>query len=190
MWTFIYLVIFLLLVIIFNHCVVEMIYSKQNKSAILYFCILFLVALAISQFSFSTNSNSIFNLETSPIPYQKYMNFQMVEGFDGSGDGSGSGSNDSGNVTDSGNNCATMSITDKNVFLLNDRVNKLDVNYQSLDANVKNLQTQVEDMMNQSTDSAANAVGTEPFNFSSGEEPSEEPSTEPGLDTENDSGSS
>lgn len=176
MWTFIYLVIFLLLVIIFNHCVVEMIYSKQNKSAILYFCILFLVALAISQFSFSTNSNSIFNLETSPIPYHKYINFESVEGFDGS--------DDSG----TGNNCATMSLTDKNVFLLNDRVNKLDVNYQSLDENVKHLQTQVEDMLNQSTESAANAVGTEPFNFSSGEEPSEEPSEEPGLDTENDSG--
>jgi hypothetical protein len=183
MWTFIYLVIFIVLVIIFNHCVVEMIYSKQNKSAILYFCILFLVALALSHFSFSTNSTSIFNLENYPIPYQKYMNFERIEGFDGSGDASGSGTD---SVTDSGNNCATMSITDKNVFLLNDRVNKLDVNYQSLDANVKTLQTQVEDMMNKSTESAANAVGTEPYSFSSGEEPT----TESGLDTENGSGSS
>ncbi len=179
MWTFIYLVIFVVLVIIFNHCLVEMIYSKQNKSAILYFCILFLVALALSQFSFSTNTNTLFNLETYPIPYNQYINFESVEGFDGSGSGTDT-------ITDSGNNCATMSITDKNVFLLNDRVNKLDVNYQSLDANVKNLQTQVEDMMNKSTESAANAVGTEPYSFSS----DEEPSTENDMDAENGSGSS
>jgi peptidoglycan hydrolase CwlO-like protein len=170
MWSFIYLVIFTCLLILFSHCLVEMIYSKQNKSSIKYFCILFLVALALSHFYFSTNEESIFNIRRLPLPYQQSINFQSVEGFDGSGSG---GSNDSGTT------CSPMTITDKNVFLLNDRVNALDSNYQTLDTTVKNLQTQVEELMNQTTDSAADAVGTEPYNFSSdGNLPETTPSME------------
>lgn len=149
MWTYFYLASFLVLAILFASCLVEMVSSKTNKRAMYYFCVLFVIGLAMTHFS--TKENGLSSFYRTPLPYQPAMNFSIIEGVE---------NNDS-----SGGNCSTMSVTDKNVFMLNDRVNKLDADYQTMQNNVTTLQDQMKDLMNKSAEEAADAVGTEPYDF-------------------------
>lgn len=81
-------------------------------------------------------------------------------GDSSSGGGSGSGSSNSGN-------CG-MSLTDRNVFLLNDRVNALQVQYSDLSGNIVLLNKQMEDLMKQNENAASDMVGNEPLDISTG----------------------
>ena len=67
----------------------------------------------------------------------------------------------------SNNNCG-MSLTDRNVFLLNDRVNNLQVQYSDLSGNIATLNKQMEDLMKQNENAASDMVGNEPLDISSG----------------------
>jgi hypothetical protein len=63
--------------------------------------------------------------------------------------------------------CA-MSLTDRNVFLLNDRVNTLQIQYTDLSGNMAILNKQMEDLMKQNENAASDMVGNEPLNISAG----------------------
>lgn len=96
--------------------------------------------------------------------FYQFMN-TLIEGMEGdSGDGSGSGSG-----SDSNSNC-TMSLTDRNVFLLNDRVNSLQVQYTDLSGNIAILNKQMEDLVKQNEAAATEMVGNEPLDISTGGE--------------------
>ena len=92
--------------------------------------------------------------------FYQFMN-TLIEGMEGdSGDGSGSGSD---------SNCS-MSLTDRNVFLLNDRVNSLQVQYTDLSGNIAILNKQMEDLVKQNEAAATEMVGNEPLDISTGGE--------------------
>lgn len=99
------------------------------------------------------------------ILYQ-FMN-TIIEGLEG--ESSEDSSSSSGNVdnSSSNNNCA-MSLTDRNVFLLNDRVNTLQVQYTDLSGNMAILNRQLEDLMKQNENAATEMVGNEPLDISTG----------------------
>ena len=61
-----------------------------------------------------------------------------------------------------------MSLTDRNVFLLNDRVNSLQVQYTDLSSNIVLLNKQMEDLMKQNENAASDMVGNEPLDISTG----------------------
>ena len=63
-----------------------------------------------------------------------------------------------------------MSLTDRNVFLLNDRVNNLQTQYTDLSGNLAILNRQMEDLMKQNENAASDMVGNTPLNISSGGE--------------------
>ncbi len=67
----------------------------------------------------------------------------------------------------SGGNCG-MSLTDRNVFLLNDRVNSLQTQYTDLSGNMAILNRQMEDLMKQNENAASEMVGNEPLDISTG----------------------
>jgi hypothetical protein len=86
----------------------------------------------------------------------------VVEGLEGETDASASTSDSS-----SGGGC-TMSLTDRNVFLLNDRVNTLQTQYTDLSGNMAILNKQMEDLMKQNENAASDMVGNEPLDISAG----------------------
>lgn len=78
------------------------------------------------------------------------------------------GGDTSPSTNNNNGNCATMSLTDRNVFLLNDRVNALQVQYSDLSGNIILLNKQMEDMMKQNENAASDMVGNEPLDISTG----------------------
>jgi hypothetical protein len=100
------------------------------------------------------------------ILYQ-FMN-TIIEGLEGeSSEDSSSSSGNVDNSSSNNNNCA-MSLTDRNVFLLNDRVNTLQVQYTDLSGNMAILNRQLEDLMKQNENAATEMVGNEPLDISTG----------------------
>jgi hypothetical protein len=92
---------------------------------------------------------------------------------DGGGDTSGGAeatpsSNASSSGTSSSNDGCGLSLTDRNVFLLNDRVNSLQVQYTDLSSNIVLLNKQMEDLMKQNENAASDMVGNEPLDISTG----------------------
>jgi hypothetical protein len=87
----------------------------------------------------------------------------IVEGLEGESSGDSSGTVDNNN----NNNCG-MSLTDRNVFLLNDRVNALQTQYTDLSGNMAILNRQMEDLMKQNENAATEMVGNEPLDISTG----------------------
>jgi uncharacterized protein YydD (DUF2326 family) len=61
-----------------------------------------------------------------------------------------------------------MSLTDRNVFLLNDRVNTLQTQYTDLSGNMAIINRQIEDLMKQNENAATEMVGNEPLDISTG----------------------
>ena len=168
MLTYIYLVVIIVLIFIFAKCFLKMVCSKNSKTSLYNFCIVFFIGLLLSQFSTQdiTADNTYSFMKLYPLPYYPQNNFYVVEGLeDSSSNGSGNNSDSTSN-----SNCSVMSVTDKNVFLLNDRVNTLDANYQVMNSNVTTLQNQMQELMNKTTEDAANAVGTSEYNFSAEEQ--------------------
>jgi hypothetical protein len=95
----------------------------------------------------------------------------VVEGLEGEADStveSGSGSGDNTSNTGNNNSNCGMSLTDRNVFLLNDRVNSLQVQYTDLSSNIVLLNKQMEDLMKQNENAATDMVGNEPLDISTG----------------------
>lgn len=84
----------------------------------------------------------------------------VVEGLEGEGDSDAS--------TSTANSGCTMSLTDRNVFLLNDRVNTLQTQYTDLSGNMAILNRQMEDLMKQNENAASEMVGNEPLDISAG----------------------
>ncbi len=80
---------------------------------------------------------------------------------------SSSSSGSSSGSSSSGGNCG-MSLTDRNVFLLNDRVNSLQIQYTDLSGNMALLNKQMEDLMKQNENAASEMVGNEPLDISTG----------------------
>lgn len=76
-------------------------------------------------------------------------------------------SGDSTTTTTNNNNCG-LSLTDRNVFLLNDRVNALQTQYTDMSGNIALLNRQMEDLMKQNENAASNMVGNEPLDISTG----------------------
>jgi hypothetical protein len=92
----------------------------------------------------------------------------IVEGLEGeSSEDSSSSSGNVDNSSSNNNNCA-MSLTDRNVFLLNDRVNALQIQYTDLSGNMAILNRQLEDLMKQNENAATEMVGNEPLDISTG----------------------
>jgi hypothetical protein len=91
---------------------------------------------------------------------------QLIEGLEGDSS-SGSDSADSGGG--GGGNCG-MSLTDRNVFLLNDRVNALQTQYTDLSGNMAILNKQMEEIMKQNEAAASEMVGNTPLDISTGDE--------------------
>lgn len=92
----------------------------------------------------------------------------VVEGLEGEGDSTAaSTSTDASASSGSGGGCA-MSLTDRNVFLLNDRVNSLQIQYTDLSGNMAILNKQMEDLMKQNENAASDMVGNEPLDISAG----------------------
>jgi hypothetical protein len=87
----------------------------------------------------------------------------IVEGLEGESSG-----DSSGNVDNNNNNNCGMSLTDRNVFLLNDRVNALQTQYTDLSGNMAILNRQMEDLMKQNENAATEMVGNEPLDISTG----------------------
>ena len=92
-----------------------------------------------------------------------------LEGEDGGGGGNPTGATDtaSGDSGSGSGNCG-MSLTDRNVFMLNDRVNALQVQYSDLSGNIVLLNKQMEDLMKQNENAASDMVGNEPLDISTG----------------------
>jgi hypothetical protein len=89
-------------------------------------------------------------------------------GDSGTGDsGTGDNTSNTGSSNSNNNNCG-MSLTDRNVFLLNDRVNSLQVQYTDLSSNIVLLNKQMEDLMKQNENAASDMVGNEPLDISTG----------------------
>jgi hypothetical protein len=91
---------------------------------------------------------------------------QILEGLEGESDGGTDGGSDG---TTSNNNCG-MSLTDRNVFLLNDRVNTLQTQYTDLSGNIAIINRQLEDLMKQNENQASEMVGDKPLDVASGGE--------------------
>jgi hypothetical protein len=90
-----------------------------------------------------------------------------LEGEDGGGNTSSPTDTPSGDSGSGSGNCG-MSLTDRNVFLLNDRVNSLQVQYSDLSSNIVLLNKQMEDLMKQNENAASDMVGNEPLDISTG----------------------
>jgi len=61
------------------------------------------------------------------------------------------------------NNNSTLSLTDKNLLFLNDRINILNTNYLDLSMNLIKLENQLKDNATQSADEAKDLVGDTPI---------------------------
>lgn len=72
----------------------------------------------------------------------------------------------SGSSSSSSNNNCGISLTDRNVLLLNDRVNALQVQYTDLSSNIVILNKQMEDLMKQNENAATEMVGDQPLDIS------------------------
>ncbi len=70
-------------------------------------------------------------------------------------------------ATGGGNGCG-LSLTDRNVFLLNDRVNTLQTQFTDLSGNMAILNRQMEDLMKQNENAASDMVGNAPLDISTG----------------------
>lgn len=95
------------------------------------------------------------------VLYQ-FMN-TLIEGLEGED----TSSSDTSSSTNSNSAC-TMSLTDRNVLQLNDRVNSLQVQYTDLSSNIITLNKQMEDLMKQNENAASDMVGNEPLDISAG----------------------
>jgi hypothetical protein len=73
-----------------------------------------------------------------------------------------------GGESNNNNNGCGLSLTDRNVFLLNDRVNNLQTQYTDLSGNMAILNRQMEDLMKQNENAASEMVGNEPLDISTG----------------------
>ena len=71
-------------------------------------------------------------------------------------------------ATGGNNDGCGLSLTDRNVFLLNDRVNNLQTQYTDLSGNMAILNRQMEDLMKQNENAASDMVGNEPLDISTG----------------------
>ncbi len=108
----------------------------------------------------------------------------VIEGLDGEADASTGDSSAGETAVDStttattstssatggnnNNNGCGLSLTDRNVFLLNDRVNNLQTQYTDLSGNMAILNRQMEDLMKQNENAASDMVGNEPLDISTG----------------------
>lgn len=92
------------------------------------------------------------------VLYQ-FMN-TLIEGLEGE---------DASTSSDSNSGCS-MSLTDRNVLQLNDRVNSLQVQYTDLSSNIITLNKQMEDLMKQNENAASDMVGNQPLDVSTGED--------------------
>lgn len=63
------------------------------------------------------------------------------------------------------NNNSTLSLTDKNLLFLNDRINILNANYLDLSMNLIKLETQLKDNAVKSSEDATDLVGDTPINI-------------------------
>jgi hypothetical protein len=91
-----------------------------------------------------------------------------LEGEDGGGNTTSATNTSSGDSSSGGSGNCGMSLTDRNVFLLNDRVNALQVQYSDLSGNIVLLNKQMEDLMKQNENAASEMVGNEPLDISTG----------------------
>lgn len=97
----------------------------------------------------------------------------VLEGLEGGGESTTNTDTEtttdssSSNNNNTNNNCG-MSLTDRNVFLLNDRVNALQTQYTDMSGNLALLNRQMEDLMKQNENAASDMVGNEPLDISTG----------------------
>ena len=68
--------------------------------------------------------------------------------------------------TENNDNKCEMSLTDRNISLLNDRVNVLQIQYADLSGNIANINKQMEELMKQNVNEATALVGNTPLNIS------------------------
>jgi TolA-binding protein len=97
--------------------------------------------------------------------------YTVIEGLEGDGSGDEKkeevSSSSSSSISTNNNNCG-MTIAERNVFLLNDRVNQLQSQYTDLSGNIATLNKQMEELMKQNENAAKDMVGNQPLDISVG----------------------